>query len=97
MKVLFNSSTPAVIRKMITTWIKNSKYRIHGNIPQSRNFKNYTTVTLTLLIIYSRDTMVTVTISSVLVEPNIISHGKKPTLVIFSKKAETQSFTPKGP
>ena len=41
--------------------------------------------------------MVTVTISSVLVEPNIISHGKKPTLVIFSKKAETQSFTPKGP
>ena len=93
MKVLFNSSTPAVIRKMITTRIKNSNYRIHGNIPQGSNFKNYTTVTLTLLIIYSRDRMVTLTISSVLVEPNIISCGKNPTLVIFSKKLESQSFT----
>ena len=90
MQVLFNSSTPAVLRKMTTIRIKNSKYKIHGNIHQGRNFKNYTTVTLILLIIYSRDT---VTISSVLVEPNVISRGKNPTLVIFSKKPESQSFT----
>ena len=49
--------------------------------------------TLTLLMIYSRDTMITVTISSVLVEPNVISRGQNPTLVIFSKKPESQSFT----
>ena len=78
---------------MITTRIKNSKYKIQGNIPQGRSFKNYTIVTLTLLIIYSRDTMVTVTISSVVVEPNIISRGQNPTLVIFSKKLESLSFT----
>lgn len=47
-------------RKMVPIMIKNSKYRIHGNIYQSRNHKNYTTVTLTLLKIYSRDTMITV-------------------------------------
>ena len=35
--------------------------------------------------------MVTVTISSALVEPNVISPGQNPTLVIFSKKPETQS------
>lgn len=92
-KTQYEGTTPAVIRKMITTRIKNSKYGIHGNIPQGRNFKNYTTVTLTQLIIYSRDTMVTVTISFVLVEPNVIFCGQNPTLVIFSKKPESQSFT----
>ena len=65
---------------MVTTMIKNSKYRIHGNIHQG------TTVTLTLLLIYSRDTMVTVTISSVLIEPKVISCGQNRKLVIFSKK-----------
>ena len=77
---------------MIATRIKNSKYRIHGNKHHGRNFKNYTTVTLPLLIIYSTDTMVTVTISSVIVKPNIISPGQNPTLLIFSKKPESQSF-----
>lgn len=39
-----------------------------------------------LVCMYSRDTMVTVTISSVLVEPKVISSGQNPKLVIFSKK-----------
>ena len=37
--------------------------------------------------------MVTVTIPSVLVEANVIFHDQNPTLVIFRKQAESQSFT----